>query len=124
MRGVVRSGMSDRRSSVVGAPFALASARDADEAASWAARCARDVVSPQTAVHVLMPDASGGSWIIWGGRCRSAGGTRMTGNWPAALHHSKSGRSARGQGVGGSRPGANFQMLLPVEGREPQRFAS
>jgi hypothetical protein len=52
---------------VVASPYGLPSARDAGEAASWAARWVRDVVGPQTAVHGWMPDASAGSGIIWGG---------------------------------------------------------
>jgi hypothetical protein len=72
MSGDVRSGARDRRSSLVASPYGLPSTLDANEAASWAAKWVRDVIAPQTAVHVVMPDASAGSRIIGGGsdRCR------------------------------------------------------
>jgi hypothetical protein len=65
MSGVVRSWARARRSSLVASPYGLPSTLEANEAASWAAKWVRDVVGPQTAVHVLMLDASAGSRIIW-----------------------------------------------------------
>jgi hypothetical protein len=91
---------------MVASPYRLPSARDADEAALWGGEVGSRCRRPQTAVHVLMPDASAGSRIILGGSERLQVGTRRDakrrGSGLGALHHSTSGRSARGQGVGGS----------------------
>jgi hypothetical protein len=76
MSGVVRSGARARRSSLVVSPYGLPSTRDANEAASWAAGWVRDVVGPQTAVHVLMPDAFRRVADHLGRQRVSAGGTR------------------------------------------------
>jgi hypothetical protein len=105
--------------------------------------------APQTAVHVLMPDASAGSRTIWGGSECLQVGPDVTAKRREALESTtfaylptsseeeddcfgflpllSGGGSLGVLGKVWVDPGhsdAIFQMLLPVEGKELQRFAS
>jgi hypothetical protein len=111
---------------VVASPYGLPSVRDADEAASSAARWVRDVVGPQTAVHVLMPDASGGSRIIWGGAERLQVGSDVTAKRqeaPGSTTVSYLTPSSEGEDCFGFFPLLSWGGIAPRPGDPPDAVA-